>query len=74
MKWERGGSVMLRQLSTGNFALYPCGGIGSPYWIGPLDGIAAAYASRPAPAVIIHVPVENKIVRGINLASLEINI
>jgi hypothetical protein len=52
MKWERGGSVMLRQLSTGNFALYPAGGIGSPFWIGPAPDIPAAYASRPAPKAV----------------------
>lgn len=75
MKWERGASSMLRQLSTGNFALYPCGGIGSPYWIGPAEELLTAYANRPAPSIREHIPTENRrAAYGINLSTLEINI
>jgi len=75
MKWEPKNSVTLRQLSTGNFAMYPAGGVSSPFWIGPATNIASAYASRPPPAQRSHIPTKNKITKhGINLSNLEINI
>lgn len=49
LQWERTGTVMIRQLSTGNFAMFPLGGFGREFWIGPGDQLANAYASRPAP-------------------------
>lgn len=73
MKFEPRGSVTLRQLSTGNYALYPLGGIGSPFWIGPIADLAEAYAQRPTPAVRVHVP-KPAIVHGIDLSKMEINI
>lgn len=49
LKFEPRGSVTLRQLKTGNFAMYPLGGVGSPFWIGPPEDILEAYANRPEP-------------------------
>ncbi len=73
MKFEPRGSVTLRLLSTGNFALYPLGGIGSPFWIGPICDVEEAYSRRPAPAVRVHVP-KVMTVSGIDLTKMEINI
>jgi hypothetical protein len=71
LKFEPRGSVTLRQLSTGRFALYPLGGVGEPFWIGDASGIAEAYAARPAP--VKHERLA-KPVAGIDLAALKINI
>jgi len=49
LKFERTGTVNLRQLRSGNFALYEIGGVGSPFWIGPADQVLGAYANRPPP-------------------------
>lgn len=73
MKFEPKGSVTLRQLSTGAFALYPLGGIGSPFWIGPIEDLAEAYAQRPTPQVRVHVP-KPVTIGGIDLSKMEINI
>ena len=73
-RWEPKGSVHLRQLASGNFALYPHGGASNPYWIGRGEDIAQAYAQRPAPTIRPRVVLENKITRGINVALLEIDI
>lgn len=51
-KFEPSGTVNLRQLSSGRWALYPIGGIGSPFWIGEISDLASAYALRPAPRVV----------------------
>jgi hypothetical protein len=75
-KFEPRGSVTLRQLSTGNFALYPLGGIGSPFWIGPLEQLGEAYAKRPEPT--LHAmpprPKAKAKVGGIDLAGLDFNL
>ncbi len=52
MKWERTGSVMVRQLSSGLFAMYHFGGCGNSFWIGPGEDLLAAYAARPAPSPV----------------------
>lgn len=49
LKWEPTGAVHMRQLRSGNFALYHVGGIGSPFWIGPPEALLEAYANRPPP-------------------------
>jgi hypothetical protein len=73
LKFEPRGSVTLRQLSTGNFALYPLGGIGSPFWIGPLSELADAYAKRPEPThhAMPPRPTPKAKVAGIDLAGLD---
>lgn len=73
-KFEPRGSVTLRQLSTGRFALYPLGGIGSPFWIGPIEELAGAYAARPEPVAHTLPPRQAKPVRGIDLSALDISI
>ena len=73
LKWERGGSITIRQLKTGNFAAYLLGGIGSPFWIGPFSELEQAYANRPAPAAIVREP-RVITVKGIDVSKLEINI
>lgn len=60
MKWERGGSVTIRQLRSGNFAMYALGGIGSPFWIGPPSALLEAYADRPPVQQAVYVPREKK--------------
>lgn len=50
LKWEPRRSVTIRQLSSGTFAMYHIGGVGSPFWIGPGEDILTAYAQRPAPS------------------------
>jgi len=74
MKWEATGSVSLRQLTSGNFAMYPVGGVGSPFWVGPASGIAEAYATRPKVRQAVHVPRAPKSVAGLDLSKLDFNI
>ena len=74
MKWERGGSVHLRQLSTGRWAMYPAGGVGSPFWIGPAEGIVAAYAQRPAPTQFASPVKAPRQVAGLDVSKLDFNI
>lgn len=62
LKFDPRASVTLRQLSTGRFALYPLGGVGSPFWIGPIEDLASAYAARPVPVAHTYVrPTVSKI-------------
>ncbi len=75
MKWERGGSVTIRQLKSGNFAMYHIGGVGSPFWVGPADALLTAYASRPPVTTYRLAPREpavNKL--GIDINALEIDL
>jgi hypothetical protein len=77
VKWEPTRSVTLRQLANGEFAMYHLGGISAPFWIGPADELASAYASRPAPPARQRIALPQapaKTVRGINLAGLDFNI
>lgn len=74
LKFEPTGSVNLRQLSTGNFAMYHIGGISTPFWIGPENEIAVAYFSRPPPPKTFLRPVHEVSLKGIDLASLDIDI
>jgi hypothetical protein len=70
LKWERGGSVTIRQLRSGNFAMYQIGGIGSPFWIGPPEELFEAYAARPEVVYPVHVPLVTK-VAGLDLSKVE---
>lgn len=70
-KYEQTGSVIVRQLRSGRWAMYPIGSIGSPFWIGDAAAIESAYAARPAPVVRVTVPA---VVHGIDLSKMEINI
>lgn len=75
LKFERTGTVNLRQLSSGLFAMYHIGGVGSPFWIGPAEGVLAAYASRPPPpARTFLAPSKPRTVAGINIEELEIDL
>lgn len=75
MKWERGGSVTIRQLRSGNFAMYQIGGVGSPFWIGPATDLLAAYASRPPVTEYKLAPLEPKPnALGIDLNQLNIDL
>jgi len=49
MKFEATGTVNLRRLSTGRWAMYQIGGVGSPFWIGDFSDLERAYDERPAP-------------------------
>jgi len=73
MKWDRFGTVHLRQLSTGSWAMYPAGGVGSPFWIGPAEGIPAAYAVRPKPQAFTHQKAPKQ-VSGIDLSGLDFSL
>lgn len=56
LKWQRGTSVIIRQLRSGNWAMYHISGVSAPFWIGPASDIAQAYASRPILETPRHVP------------------
>lgn len=73
-KYELSGSVIVRQLSTGRWAMYPIGSVGTPFWIGPIEDLAYAYASRPAPVIRPTTYKAAPLVHGIDLSKMEINI
>lgn len=73
LKFEPRDSVTLRRLSTGRWAMYPLGGVGTPFWIGDAPGLVDAYNARPEP--IKHErPTYSKTVKGLDLSTLKINI
>ena len=74
LKFEPRGTVNLRQLSSGLYAMYPLGGIGSPFWIGEAADIVQAYASRPEPQPHTRPTPAPRTVAGINIDELELDL
>lgn len=82
LKFEPRGSCTIRRLSSGNFALYPLGGVGTPFWIGPIADLGEAYANRPEPTKHQRPSYEStrtvvkaaKVIAGIDLSDLEIDL
>ena len=73
LKFEPGGLIWMRQLSTNNFALYR-GGNGAPFWIGPADQIATAYAKRPGPSPKLKLYKPATLHKNIDVSALKISI
>lgn len=73
LKFEASGTVNLRRLSSGRWALYPIGGVGTPFWIGPLEELEQAYNSRPPVQRHVYEPTAKK-VAGLDINSLEIKL
>jgi len=75
LRFERSGTVCLRQLKSGNFAMYSLGGKSNPFWIGEATEIQAAYATRPPVEPYRLAPKEPAINKlGIDVNSLEIDL
>lgn len=73
LKFDRRGSVTLRRLASGRWAMYEIGGVGSPFWIGDTADLVSAYDARPEPQVHTYVrPLVNR--PGIDLSKLEIKL
>lgn len=73
IKWAGPRTVLIARLSSGQFAMYGIGGIGSPFWVGPADQLLAAYEARPPYAYSPPAPRPVK-VGGIDVASLDFNL
>lgn len=74
-RFERSGTVCLRKLTSGNFAMYSLGGRSSPFWIGPGEGVFNAYEHRPEVEpyrLAPRDPAVNKL--GIDVNALEIDL
>jgi hypothetical protein len=56
LKWEGTGSVTIRRLRSGRWAMYHIGGVGSPFWIGPAEDLFRAYDERPPDPVVVRPP------------------
>lgn len=74
LKFEPRGSIVLRQLASGLYALYPLGGISTPFWIGPAADIVDAYLARPEPVPRTRPAPPPRQVAGINIDDLEIDL
>lgn len=70
LKFDRRGTVCIRQLSSGKWAMYEIGGVGSPFWIGDFSDLLEAYNNRPEPKIFT---CERKpaVVRGIDTSKLD---
>ena len=74
LKFDRRGTVMLRRLSTGRYALYEFSGVSAPFWIGDFADLEAGYEARPIPKPVApRTPCVTKI-SGIDPTKVRFNI